>query len=190
MGLQNPNDLILQTLRENADTSSRGEICSRWFSTTYFSHWEKKRATSGWELRIRGGCTFNTSRESPGNMAHSLFIQIKLQDSSVSFVDPSFSQHAFSAHKLEKGVRGFIQEAETTQSLTLSKFQDMWEDHSHQTSEQISAWLLHWWDNRAAVSTWRVGKSKSWDPSLETRELREWNRVSNLQSLEMVPLKC
>lgn len=25
---------------------------------------------------------------------------------------------------------------------------------------------------------------------LETGELREWNRVSNLQSLEMVPLKC
>lgn len=51
-------------------------------------------------------------------------------------------------------------------------------------------WLLQCWDNRAAVSSWRVGKSNSWDPLLETKELREWNRISNLQSLEMVPLKC
>lgn len=53
-----------------------------------------------------------------------VFIQIKLQDSSVSFVDTSFSQRAFFSHKLEKGVGGFIQEAETTQSLASSEFQD------------------------------------------------------------------
>lgn len=68
--------------------------------------------------------------------------------------------------------------------------QNMWEYHSRQTSEWISAWLLQCWDNKAAVSSWRVRKSNSWDPSLETGELREWNRVSNLQSLEMVPLTC
>lgn len=53
---------------------------------------------------------------------HSPFIYIKLQDSSVSFVDTGFSQCAFSTHKLEKGVIEFIQEAETTQSLTSSEF--------------------------------------------------------------------
>lgn len=85
--------------------------------------------------------------------------------------------------RIHKGSRNY-------QVLTSSEFQDVWEDHSHQTSEWISAWLLQCWDDRAAVSSWRVRKSNSWDPSLETRELREWNRVSNLQSLEMVPLKC
>lgn len=158
MDPQNLRNLNFQNLRENYDNNFKGGICRRWFRKAVLQLTGKRRGqhvvgslglkASVPQERAQGVCLLDCLPLFKNSCRTPLFPLWTLAFHSVPFPQTNWRKESENSYRNQKLPSPWLH-------------QNMWEDHSRQTSEWISAWLLQCWDNKAAVSNWRVRKPNS-----------------------------